>query len=361
MISIIYPYRNRDLQRIKYSLESLKGQTSKAFSVYFVDYGSEPSHSKKVQNLLYDYTFVNYSYLYTELQPWNKSKALNSVIKKFQTGYFFVADIDLIFHPSFIEKALQLAKTKMCWYFQVGLLDEIESKHFKPFETYKPKFISDNRSTGLTLCPVEHAQTIRGFDEFYHFWGSEDTDFHERLKHAGYKVNFFNEELLLLHQWHKIYRHKETDKLAKTFQISGIVQYNQYYLQQTIKSKIAQVNNKDWGETQLKKQHEALVSFSKSYSTVLSCDKNEVDYFLFKELPHLKKGLHCFKIEEKKEEQSLKKSIKRFVKNKRVKQYLLKEVNDKLLFHIINFYRDFPYNYSISEDLKSITFVINKL
>lgn len=361
MISIIYPYRDRDLQRIKYSLESLKGQTNKAFKVYFVDYGSEPVHSKKVKVLLNNYTFVNYDYLYTNMQPWNKSKALNSVIKDLSSGYFFVADIDMIFHPTFVDKALGLSKNNQVWYFKVGFLSELESKTSKKFDDYKIKFTSDREATGLTLCPVEFAKSIQGFDEFYHFWGSEDTDFHVRLKYAGYQVNFYDDTILLLHQWHKIYRHKESEALTKMLQLSGIVQYNQYYLKQAIKNKKAKVNNKKWGETQSENQFKALVSYSKNNTVILSCNKIEIDYFLFKNLPNLKNGFHSFKIEKQKKKQSFKQNVKFLIKSKKLRQYSLKEVNDKLLFHIINFYRNYPYNYSISEDLKSITFVINKL
>ncbi len=358
MFSIIYPYRNRDIQRVKNSLESLSRQTNNEFDVYLVNYGSNKDYTHQIKSLLQNFSFVNYSYLYTELQPWNKSKAINSILKNLEDGYFFVADIDMIFHSTFIEKAIAHAKNNEAWYFQVGFLSENESKTQKKFEDYNIKFKSNSEATGLTMCSVESAKSIQGFDEFYHFWGSEDTDFHERLKHAGYKVNFYDENILMLHQWHEIYRNKETKSLTYSLQISGIVQLNHHYLKQTILNKKIKVNSNDWGKTQTKEQYEELVSFSNAKLITSSC--TEIDYFLFQELPNLKPGIHIFEIREKEKKPTLK-TLKNSINTNRKLYYSLKTINDKLLLHIISFYKNSPYNYSVSKDLKSIKFVINKL
>lgn len=359
MFSIIYPYRNRDIQRVKNSLESLQLQTNTNFEVYFVNYGSDEDCTSQIENLLKNFSFVNYTYLYTEKQPWNKSKAINSVLKKLETGYFFVADIDMIFHSNFINIALNLSKTNEAWYFQVGFLSEKESKTSKKFEDYKIKFKSNDEATGLTLCPVKFAKAIHGFDEFYHFWGGEDTDFHVRLKHSGCTVNFYDEKLLMLHQWHKIYRHKESKHLTTDLQVSGIVQFNHHFLKQAIQNKKTIVNGDKWGKTQSKEQFDALVKYSKTNKKTIGNSCAEINYFLFQELPNLKTGIHSFEIIEEQKNQSLKALIKSIFKKNEKSHYSLKTVNDKLLFHIINFHKGNPYNYSVSKDLKSIKFVIN--
>ena len=108
MLSIIYPYRNRELQRIKNSLDSLKVQTNKQFEVYFVNYGSELQHSMQIEKLCKEYEWVTYLLHSTQFQPWNKSRALNSVIKNLNTDFCFVADVDMIFHPEFVCTAIEL-------------------------------------------------------------------------------------------------------------------------------------------------------------------------------------------------------------------------------------------------------------
>ena len=77
MITIIYPYRNREAERVKRSLNSLAQQINKEFKVVFVDYGSKKDIAVKIKDLVEKYAFCSYYYLHTELQPWNKSKALN--------------------------------------------------------------------------------------------------------------------------------------------------------------------------------------------------------------------------------------------------------------------------------------------
>ncbi len=52
MITILYPYRNRDLERIKRSLDSLVVQTDQRFKVLFVDYGSTPKQASLVKQLI---------------------------------------------------------------------------------------------------------------------------------------------------------------------------------------------------------------------------------------------------------------------------------------------------------------------
>ncbi len=359
MISIIYPYRNRNPQSVKKSLESLSLQTNNTFEVYVVNYGSNKSFTAAIKGVLKEFSFVNYSFVYTQQQPWNKSKALNSVLKTLKTERFFVADVDMIFRPDFIALASRLPKDEV-WYFQVGFLSEQETKLNKKFNEYSIKFKSNPEATGLTLSPVKAAKAVQGFDEFYHFWGSEDTDFHVRLRQAGYKVHFYKEAILLLHQWHETYRHKEKLRLTKQLQISNIIQFNHHYLKRVIEKKSTLANSENWGQIQNREDYSNLIACANKIAVPISNECRVIDYFLFQELPHLKTGFHTFKITENNGFESFKKAIKKRIKKNKIAYYTLKEVNDKLLFHIINFYRNCPYNYEISHDLKSINFTIFK-
>ncbi len=47
MITILYPYRDRELSRLKRSLDSLSKQSQPDFKVLLVDYGSEFKKSRK--------------------------------------------------------------------------------------------------------------------------------------------------------------------------------------------------------------------------------------------------------------------------------------------------------------------------
>ena len=194
MLTLIYPYRNRNIERVKRSLDSLKCQTVSDFSVQFVDYGSELEISSAIETLLKNYAFVNYQYYPTQFQPWSKCIALNSVIKGLKEGFCFVADVDMIFHPEFIAKAISLQKENTSTYFKVGFLNAEETKLSKNYSDYKVDFESEEGATGLTMFPFAALQKLQGFDEFYHFWGAEDTDMHVRLRNDGQTVNFYDSE-----------------------------------------------------------------------------------------------------------------------------------------------------------------------
>jgi len=352
MLSIIFPYRNRDLQRLTKTLKSLNNQIEKNFEVFLVDYGSEVQISNQIEKLCNSYSFVKHQYQHTQFQPWNKSKALNSVIKNLKTDYCFVADVDMIFHPQFVEKAQKLQAKNKTVYFQVGFLGPEETVKVKNFSAYKNYRLSNDEATGLSMFPVNILKELRGFDEFYHFWGAEDTDMHVRLKNAGYEVKFYDEEVLLLHQWHPSYRSSESKNLSRELQISGIVQLNHQHLKHALEYKTTSVNRENWGECitleEFKELEKAPVNF------VLDNEQRKIDHFLYVFMPEAKKGILKITIKKAPFQNSTKFSLKRLMGKKVPQYYSLKEINDKILLHLISFYRNNAYIYKISDDLKSI-------
>ena len=66
MLSILYAYRNRDAERVKYSLDSLVKQTNTNFKVIFLDYGSNLDTANEIKGLISNYNFVTYIYSFSE-------------------------------------------------------------------------------------------------------------------------------------------------------------------------------------------------------------------------------------------------------------------------------------------------------
>ncbi len=356
MLSIIYPYRNRDKESVQNSLNSLKNQTVTHFKVYFVDYGSTPKTANEIKNICAQYSFVNYKYYYTQFQPWNKSKALNYIIRNLNTAFCLVADVDMIFHPRFIETAKNLQKPNSTVYFQVGFLtiDDLPEKvSIENFDNYRK---SDYNATGISLFPVNILKEIGGFDEFYHFWGAEDTDMHVRIKNAGYEVEFYDEEVLLLHQWHPSFRSTETGELSKELQLSGIVQLNHQHLKHAIQYNTTKINREKWGECitseELNELKKAPVNF------VLDNEQRKIDHLLYVVMSGAMNGILKITIKKDPFQNSPKFKVKKLIGKKVPEYYTLKQINDKVLLHIISFYRDKPYTYKISKDLKEIEIAI---
>lgn len=358
MITILYPYRNRELTRIKRSLDSLVDQSRKNFKVIFIDYGSKPEISVDVKKMVIEYSFLSYYYLHTENQPWNKAKALNFAIKEVDTDYCFVADIDIIFHNEFIEKSIGMLDATKSIYFQVGYLTQEESEKNTNFENYNIASFSTAEATGMSLFLVDNLKAIKGYDEFFHFWGAEDTDVHNRLENAGYETLYYDKELLLLHQWHPSYRSGEKKSLTADLQLTDVVRMNHEHLLQNRQYKIATVNHIAWGNGTSALEFQQLENHEQE---VILLNKVEViSHFLFFELPNFKNGVVSVRIVEDAFQNSIKYRAKKILGKTVPRYYSLKEINDKLLMHIISFYHQSPYTYKVGEDLKSIEFKIKK-
>lgn len=356
MITVIYPFRNRDLQRVRNSLDSLVAQSDFGFKVIFVNYGSTEIVSVGLENLLADYSFVEYVKHPTQHQLWSKSIALNSVIKKLKGGYCFVADVDLIFSPDFMSVAKQIEQAQQLVYFQVGFLDKTESKKNVAFSDYRMHFKSESGATGLSLLSVDALQKVGGFDEFFHFWGAEDTDLHNRLTMAGYDIKFYDKEVLLLHQWHPSYRSEEQNKLTVLPRLSGVVRLNHEHLKHNLAHHIIHPNSENWGNLPTASEVEKIEKSTDIQ--VLTNRKEVIDHFLFVHWPQFSGGVLAVRFEEDVFQHAFKYKLKKILGKSVPEYYSLKEINDQLLLHLISFHRNKPYAYQVDLQKKCISFWI---
>lgn len=351
MITITLTYRNRDLEAVKKCLESLSLQRNMQFKVHFVNYGSPEINNKPLLELINNYQFISYTRCETQNQLWCKSKAINIALKQCDTVYFFVGDIDMIFHDKFIDVLYSVKDTTT--YFQVGFLSETESKENKAFSDYKIKFKTNLEATGMTLYQTELLKSINGYDEFYNGWGSEDTDVHVRLKNLGCKVSFYDKEVLMLHQWHpKVYR---TKKSTMPFHSNLECINNEYlnFTQSTNKTKANLYHN--WGFYN-PKDYQDLKTIKDHYHITNKSD--EVKAFVSNVLLQEKDKVIRVQVKEHKMYKSLKNAVK-LVLNKKVPQFLnMQNVNDYLLEHIIYNLKNNAYSYAYHVEEKRIELTI---
>ncbi len=355
---IVYTFRNRDVLRVKRTLDSMALQSDKDFEVLFIDYGSTEDVAAEVQKVVARYAFVKYYYLYTQYQPWSKSKALNYALKLVNSSYFFVADIDMIFHFSFLSKVkkLLIEDPLKNIFFKVGFLSKSESSQDKEFENYKIQLESNKEATGLTVFTTQILKDLCGFDEFYHFWGAEDTDVHVRLKNAGYEVCFYDKEILLLHQWHPSYRSLENKQLTTDLRLTGIVKLNHHHLKDAIGSKRTTVNKFGYGEIMKKEDFDKLENVKKV--VVMVNRKEIIDHFLFHTLRQSTGEIVNYQFVIDPIFATIKYKIKKAIGKNVPHSYTLKEINDRLLLHLITAQPTLKYDYKIAKDLKSISLII---
>lgn len=355
MITLIYPYRNRSIERIKRSLDSLKGQSNTDFEVKFIDYGSNESFADQAKQLVASYGFAEYTYSHTQCQPWNKCRALNIIIKDLATEYCFVADVDMLYATHFIAKLHEVKNMEVATYFQVGYLSEDESAKDIAFSDYVPKFLSTNEATGLTLFPVKKLKEVNGFDEFFHFWGAEDTDMHHRLRNHGMRVKYYDQEVLILHQWHKSYLSDTRKDFSKELVLTGIEHLNHAHKDKNKALKVTKVNPNGWGESMSESDFIAL----KELAIDLEITNNikDIDHLLHSLLPSRINEYLSIQITDSKET-SLKDEVKKILGKSVNRYYSMQKVNDLLLMQLIAHYRNKNYIYEVSKDAHKITLKI---
>jgi glycosyltransferase involved in cell wall biosynthesis len=200
-ISIIVGFRNRDIPRVKRSLDSLAIQSFTDFELIFIDYGSDLEIAQEAKKVVDQYGFATYVYNDTRGWFWNRAHALNTGIKIAKGEVCLFYDVDLILEIDFLRK--------------VSLLDY--KQHFYSFNCfYLPKeFNVDDKNVGevgirfdqnyVGLCAVhmEFVTLINGFDEYYMVWGVEDDDFYARLSAAQIqRKQMLANDFKVFHQWH---------------------------------------------------------------------------------------------------------------------------------------------------------------
>jgi glycosyltransferase involved in cell wall biosynthesis len=199
--SIVVGYRNRELSRVKRSLEALANQTFTDFELIFVDYGSDAGYQKEVQELTALYPFVQYVYTHTQGWFWNRAHALNTGVRFAKGSIMLFYDIDLLPERLFLEKVNRLSFENNFYTFSCFYLPQ----HFNYEQSILEKDGIHYEQNYVGLCAVsrEIVNEINGYDEYFMVWGAEDDDFYQRLKKSGLQhihqsASAFN----VFHQWH---------------------------------------------------------------------------------------------------------------------------------------------------------------
>lgn len=339
MITLVLTTRNRDIRIVENCLESLKMQTDTDFELFLVDYGSSENYLGELKILIDGYSQLQFISCPTSGQLWNKSRAINIALKQCNTSFFFVGDIDMIFHPHFVCELKEISSIDKVTYFQVGFLSKETSLRHAAFEDCAIAFKSNHEATGMTLFPTEVLKSIHGYDEFYHGWGAEDTDVHVRLKNKGFKVQFYEEKILIKHQWHpKKYRSKES---LEAFH-SKLEKINHSYLKQTDRFQIIKANkNNAFGLKPIDSDYKKLEEVPTTFQ--LFSEVFEIDSFLKGTIHKLQKGTYQFVFVKHPLHNKWSNKIKGWLGKKTLNFYSLETINNKVLDSVITNFRNNPY------------------
>ncbi len=354
-LTIVIPNRNRHIATVQRTLSSIAVQLGEEVQVVVIDYGSEISYQKELKTYINTLAGVTFVSCPMQGQLWQKTRAINIVLQQCDTSYFMVADMDMLFHPAFVTKIQTHLHPDEVTYFNVGILTEEETQLEKPFEDYQVKFYTNEEATGMTLFPTAILKEINGFDEFYHGWGSEDTDVHVRLRNHGIPVHFSQEECLLLHQWHpKFYRSKESTAPYHP----ALERVNYEYIMLSRKHKKVKANlGKEWGLLPNEKAYQALQS--PEYTVECTSTLDAVTALCFQLSEGVWNGVLECVIQIHPKEKEPKTRVKKLLKKRTPLFISLEEANAKFLETLIKNHRNTPYTYSFDRTKGKIKCIIN--
>ncbi len=218
-ISVVIGVRNRLDYRLENALKSIRNQDyfQDMIEIILVDYGSDISFVEKFKKLCnrFDADYIRVD----NVNVWNRSHALNIGIKKCNTKYVLCSDVDIIFEKNYFYeclKELQRDSMQIVWRDMLDLFERDISEGFDVVKGYdflkkksvlRAKIEKSNYSFGLGIIFTlkKHFFEIRGYDEYYTYWGCEDDDIAKRFKMCGLKFKNISDRASYLHQWHPKY------------------------------------------------------------------------------------------------------------------------------------------------------------
>lgn len=215
-ITVMIGIRNRGDYRLRNALWSLKHQNypHDLIQIVIVDYGSTPEHLAHTLQLCHRFGATCFQLAATG--GWSKPKCLNYAIKRTNTKFILSSDVDIIFPPNYLKEMVAVLKKEPLSVVYSRMLDLPEDSvnsvreldaydHPIPFDSLLNLATArgpGHENAGINGTYAFFYQYLRGYDEFYEGWGSEDNDLKKRFVMLGLDISSIYPTASYLHQWH---------------------------------------------------------------------------------------------------------------------------------------------------------------
>lgn len=218
-ISSVICFRDWGLDRLALALRSHSGSTlGKRLETIVSDYGSLDGAA--VREVAERHGAV---YVRTDVEgPWSRSRALNAGLAHARGRIGVTTDADMLFTPRAHERIRESldgdphsVQLLQCRDLQAEFSSEtIRSFDWEGFErnsVLRPRW----GMGGMVAFPMTAYEYIRGYDERMEIYGGEDIDFAQRLRRAGYRLNWIDDPACrIFHVWHESSRKTADDTPA---------------------------------------------------------------------------------------------------------------------------------------------------
>lgn len=215
-VSVVLGVRNRVGHRLVNCLASLVNQTHprEQCEILVVDYGSERTYAAELSQVCADFGATHIQAMVTG--PWNRAHCLNIGIRQARFTFVLTGDVDVIFAPDYLSTAVQVlvddplsAVYSQCLDlpedadgFLVSSARDDSNVNFEELLSVARARSSGTMNQGIVMTYRAYFEEVRGYDEYYEVWGSEDNDLGRRFAYLGLTHRSIAAESYYLHQWH---------------------------------------------------------------------------------------------------------------------------------------------------------------
>lgn len=228
-ITVIIGVRNRADDLLCNALQSIRLQSypSELVRVVVVDYSSQPPLDQRLKALADQ--FGAQLIRIEGKSVWNKSHCLNVAIRQATTRFILCSDSDVLLAPNFLEVTVATLRAQPLQVVYSQCLDLPESLASELGAAARTRKLPDldelrkhatPRSSGACNPGIQATYTcfyhlIRGYDEFYEGWGSEDNDLARRMLYLGLSERTVKDQTFYLHQWHPKHQGLSTEEMLR--------------------------------------------------------------------------------------------------------------------------------------------------
>ena len=197
--------------------KSLEQQTCKDFEVVIADGGSINLAELKKWIETLNKGHISVRIVRHDIGDVFLRSLLNNVaVRRSEGEYILATDVDMIFRDDFVKTILKKANKEILlesktFHLRDGMTKLIHNEKVDPktqFEYIKSKRGYGRATSSPGGCQCMHRDNwnaIRGYDETFYGWGSEDRDLVKRIKMYGLKEIWTGQDLqsvMILHQNH---------------------------------------------------------------------------------------------------------------------------------------------------------------
>jgi glycosyltransferase involved in cell wall biosynthesis len=195
--SVIIGFRDWGLDRLALALRShAEASMARELEIIVSDYGSQDAKSVAEVTARYGAKCVR-----TEVKgPWSRSRALNAGAAVARGKVVITTDADILFSPDShqvvlecVARAPRTVQLVQCRDLALQHLDKsivrLDWSRFELDSVFRPRW----GMGGMLAVDLDVFEAVRGYDERMEIYGSEDIDFANRLRRAGFRVNWIDD------------------------------------------------------------------------------------------------------------------------------------------------------------------------